>query len=127
MPPGRGFGPEMCEKPPMQYTSPDGGLDPVALEPTDGPIHTQWIHSPIWSGLTHGTGVAVTCCRCMYVFFSGLNALAKCQDAMPSKHTSTLTTTTFRPWKQNSTTLRVSDHTINAFPFLYSTNKTVTL
>ena len=54
--------------------------------------------------------------------FSRLNALAKCQDAMPSKHTSTPTTTTFRPRKRNSTTLRVSDHTINAFPLLYSTN-----
>ena len=59
--------------------------------------------------------------------FSGLNALAKCQDAMPSKHTSTPTTATFRPRKRKSTTLRVNDHTINAFPSLYSTNKTVTL
>ena len=59
--------------------------------------------------------------------FSGLNALAKCQDAMPSKHTNTPTTTTFRPRKRKSTTLRVSDHTINAFPCLHSTNKTVTL
>ena len=58
--------------------------------------------------------------------FSGLTVLAKCQDAMPSKHTSTPTTTTFRPRKQKSTTLKVSDHTINAFPRLYSTNKTVT-
>ena len=42
-----------------------------------------------------------------------------CLVRMPllSKHTNTLTTTTFRQWKQNSTTLRVSDHTINAFPY----------
>ena len=65
--------------------------------------------------------------RTLRMSFSGLNALAKCQDAMPSKHTSTPTTTTFRPRKRKSTTLTVSDHTINAFPCLYSTNKTVTL
>ena len=48
----------MCKKPPTRYASPDGGSDPVASEPTDGPIRTQWIRNPIWSGPTHGTGVA---------------------------------------------------------------------
>ena len=48
--------------------------------------------------------------------FSGLNALAKCQDAMPIKHTNTPTTTTLRPRKGNIATLTVSDHTIGVFP-----------
>ena len=33
--PRRDFEQEMCRKPPMQYTSPDGGSDPIALEPKD--------------------------------------------------------------------------------------------
>ena len=44
------------------------------------------------------TGAGSTCSvGSARLSFSGLNALAKCQDAMPSKHTSTPTTTTFRP------------------------------
>ena len=58
MPPHRDFGQEMCEKPPVQYASPDGGSDPIALALTDRPICTQCICNPIWSKLTHGTGIA---------------------------------------------------------------------
>ena len=65
----RDFEQEMCGKCPKRYANPDGGSDPIALEPTDGPIHTQcirnsiWSHTqcirnPVWSVLTHGTGVA---------------------------------------------------------------------
>ena len=32
------FWQEKCEKAPMRYVSPEGGSDPIALEPTDGPI-----------------------------------------------------------------------------------------
>ena len=49
---------QMCVKHPTQFASPDGGSDPIVSEPTDGPIHTQCIHNPIWSGLTNGKGVA---------------------------------------------------------------------
>ena len=52
------FKQEMCRKPPTQYTSPDGGSDPIALEPTSRPICTQCICNPVWSVLTHDTGVA---------------------------------------------------------------------
>ena len=38
--------------------APGGGSDPIISEPTDGPIRTQRIHNPIWSGLTNGRGVA---------------------------------------------------------------------
>ena len=55
--PHRDFGRQKCKKPPKQYASPDGGSDPIASEPTNGPIRTQWICNPIWSGLTHGRGV----------------------------------------------------------------------
>ena len=41
VPPCRGFGQEMCEKLIMCYASPDGGLDPIALELTDGPLCTN--------------------------------------------------------------------------------------
>ena len=58
MPPCRDFEPEMCTKTPMRYASPDGGSDPIALEQTDEPVHTQCIHNPIWSRLTHGAGTA---------------------------------------------------------------------
>ena len=54
--PHEDFGQEKCGKPPTRYVSPDGGSDPVASEPTDGPIRTQWIRNPVWSGLTHGRG-----------------------------------------------------------------------
>ena len=56
--PHEDFGQKKCGKPPTRYVSPDGGSDPVASEPTDGPIRTQWIRNPVWSGLTHGRGVA---------------------------------------------------------------------
>ena len=36
VPPCRDLGQEMYEKPPMRYASPDGGLDPIALELNDG-------------------------------------------------------------------------------------------
>ena len=52
--PRKDFGQEMCGKP----QRPDGGLDPIASKPTDGPIRTQWIRNPVWSGPTHGRGVA---------------------------------------------------------------------
>ena len=51
------FEQEMCGKNPTQFGSPDGGSDPVVLEPTDGPIGTQCIQNPIWSGLINGPGV----------------------------------------------------------------------
>ena len=41
-----------------RFASPDGELDPVVSEPTDGPIRTQCIHNPIWSVLTNSKGVA---------------------------------------------------------------------
>ena len=56
--PCKDFGQEMCEKPPTRYANPDGGSDPIVSEPTDGPIRTQWIRNPVWSGPTHGRGVA---------------------------------------------------------------------
>ena len=56
--PCRGSGQERRGKPPIRYASPEGGLDPIALEPTDGTIRTQWIRNPIWRGLTHGTDTA---------------------------------------------------------------------
>ena len=38
-------GQEKCGKPPTRYSSPDGGSDPVALEPTDEPIHREgYVH-----------------------------------------------------------------------------------
>ena len=49
---------EMRGKLPKRFVSPDGGSDPIASEPTDGPIRTQWIRNPVWSGPTHGRGVA---------------------------------------------------------------------
>ena len=53
--PRKDFGQEMCGKP----QRPDGGLDPIASKPTDGPIRTQWIRNPVWSGpTTHGRCVA---------------------------------------------------------------------
>ena len=39
---------------------------------------------------------------------------------MPSEHTNNPTTTTFTPWKRNSTTFSVSSHTINTLQRLYS-------
>ena len=53
----------------MRYASPDGGSDPIALEPTDGPIHRQCIRNPVWNGLTHGTDAAGRYDRlsCQYV------------------------------------------------------------
>ena len=48
---------EMCGKHPTRYASPDGGSDPIVSEPTDGSIRTQYIHNPLWSGLTN-KGVA---------------------------------------------------------------------
>ena len=96
-------------------------------------VHETWLRhdsaqlEPVWAGAFRSDqaynniiGVVLYWCNaggaCMSS--SGLNALAKCQDAMPSKHTNipTTTTTTFRPRKRNSATLRVSDHTISAFP-----------
>ena len=57
--PRKDFGQEMCEKPPTRHASRDGGSDPTASEPTDGPIRTQWIRNPVWSGpTTHGRYVA---------------------------------------------------------------------
>ena len=56
--PRRYFEQEMCENLPTRCASRDGGTDPIASEPTDGPIRTQCIRNPIWSGLTHGTSVA---------------------------------------------------------------------
>ena len=56
--PRRDFGQEMCKKPPTRYTSLDGGLDPVALEPTDEPTHRQYTSNLVWNGLRNGTGVA---------------------------------------------------------------------
>ena len=71
--------------------------------------------------------VPLYCRECMYVFFR-LECVGKVSGCHAEQtHTSTPTTTTFRPRKRKSTTLRVSDHTTNAFPSLYSTNKTVTL
>ena len=58
VPPRRDFGQEICERSPTRYASPDGGSNPTASEPTDGPIRTQWIRNPIWSGPIHGRGVA---------------------------------------------------------------------
>ena len=52
------FGQEMCGKHPKRFASPDGGSDPIVSESTDGLIRTQFIHNPIWSGLTNGRGVA---------------------------------------------------------------------
>ena len=52
------FEQEMYAKHPTRFVSPDGGSDPIVSEPTDGPIRTQYIHNPIWSGLTNGKGVA---------------------------------------------------------------------
>ena len=52
------FEQEMCGRHPTRFASPDGGSDPIVSEPTDGPIRTQWIRNPIWSGPTHGRGVA---------------------------------------------------------------------
>ena len=69
-------------------------------------------------------GQRCICSTC--VSFSGLNALAKCQDAMLSKHTNTLTATTFRPWKQKAQHLE-SVITPSVCPILYSANKTVKL
>ena len=57
------LGRRSAKKPPMRYVSLDGGSDPTALEPTDGPICTQWVRNPIWSGLTHGRGVGGRCDR----------------------------------------------------------------
>ena len=51
------FEQEMCGKHPTRFASPDGGSDPIVSESTDGPIRTQCIHNPIWSGLTNGKGV----------------------------------------------------------------------
>ena len=39
---------------------------------------------------------------------------------MPSEHTNNPTTTTFTPWKRNSSTFSVSSHTINTLQRLYS-------
>ena len=52
------FEQEMYGKHPKRFVSPDGGLDPIVSEPTDGPIRTQCIHNPIWNGLTNGKGAA---------------------------------------------------------------------
>ena len=51
------FEQEMCGKHPTRFASPDGGSDPIVSEPTDGPIHTQCTHNPVWSRLTNGKGV----------------------------------------------------------------------
>ena len=56
--PHRDFEQEMHGKPPTRFASPDGGSDPIALEPTDRPIRTQCIRNPVWRGLTIGTDVA---------------------------------------------------------------------
>ena len=53
------FEQEMYGRHPTRFVSPDGGLNPVVSEPTDGrPIRTQCIHNPIWNGLTNGKGAA---------------------------------------------------------------------
>ena len=52
------FEQEMCGKHTTQFVSPDGGSNPIVSEPINGPIRTQRIHNPIWSGLTYGKGVA---------------------------------------------------------------------
>ena len=56
--PHKDVGQVKCEKPPTRYVSLGGGSDPIASEPTNEPILTQWICNPIWSRPTHGTGVA---------------------------------------------------------------------
>ena len=61
--PHRDFEQEKCGKPQTRNGSPDGGSDPVALEPTDEPSHRQRIRNPVWSGLTNGTGIAGRCDR----------------------------------------------------------------
>ena len=50
------FEQEMYGMHPNRFVSPDGGLDPIVSEPTDGPIRIQCIHNPIWNGLTNGKG-----------------------------------------------------------------------
>ena len=52
------FEQEMYGKHPMLFISPDGGSDPIVSESTYGPIRTQYIHNPIWNGLTNGKGAA---------------------------------------------------------------------
>ena len=56
--PCRDFEQEMHIKSPMRYTSPDGGSDPIALEPTDQLIYRRHIHNPVWNGLMSGSGIA---------------------------------------------------------------------
>ena len=51
------FEQEMCGKHPKRFASPDDGSDLIVSEPTDGPIRTQCIYNPIWSGLINGKGV----------------------------------------------------------------------
>ena len=51
------FEQEMRGKHPTRFASSDGGLDPTVSESTDGPIRTQCIDNPIWSGLTNDKGV----------------------------------------------------------------------
>ena len=48
------FEQEMCGKHTTRFASPDGGSDPIVSESTDGPIRTQCVHNPVWSGLTNG-------------------------------------------------------------------------
>ena len=52
------FEQEMYGRHPTQFISPDGGLDPIVSESTDGLIRTQCIHNPIWNRLTNGKGAA---------------------------------------------------------------------
>ena len=52
------FEQEMYGRHPKRFVSPDGGLDPIVSGLTDGPIHTQCIHNPIWNGLTNSKGTA---------------------------------------------------------------------
>ena len=52
------FEQEMYGRHPKQFVSPDGGLDPIVSESTDGPIRTQCIHNPIWNGLMNGKAAA---------------------------------------------------------------------
>ena len=45
---------QMYGRHPMRFVSPGGGSDPIVSESTDGPIRTQCVHNPVWSGLTNG-------------------------------------------------------------------------
>ena len=55
----------MRGKPPTRYASPDGGSDPIALEPTDEPIQKRCIRNPVCNAKAHTQGAcvfwAVTC------------------------------------------------------------------